>query len=735
MADFEKVWSLKVNATDAIKDLASLDRKLLDVNEVTKLTNRNFLKLNKSLQKTSVHSKKLRAGLSGVNRKLRESDRNLAEVGKAAVKSGRELDTFIGKRGAKAVKKLNTQVRATRFSMTKLRGGLDSASRKLSVMAVGFAGFGAVSVRNTLKLNENMANVATLLDNGGKEAFKLKKEIQDMSISSGKGTDDLSEGLYEVVSALGDTEEKMGQLRIAANAAIAGKSSTLESIKLLSAVTKGYGDTSEAAMKKVSDLSFLTVKMGQTTFPELAASMGRVVPTAAALNVSQEELFATFATLTGVTGNTAEVSTQMSSVLRAMLKPTTDLKDAVKKLGFESAAGMVKQLGMAESLRRLGDYAKGSETKLAAMFNRAEGMTAVFSLLGKNADNYNDKLKTFRSDSVSGMTMEAFRQQTEGINAQGHAFEIARRRVEVFSQKIGDRLIPVLAKLLDRIEPVLKYIEKMDAETIDSWIAFGKWVAIMAIATKSLSGILGVVQSLGSLSTMTAGINTAAQGMGNLAAQSSNALGFMSKLGLVGAAGAAGVALGTALNDIVLAPMTARRDRQTNEAGEAGFMGSQVGRGGSKEQKQQALAALLEKRKEFKRNAGKASAGDFFGAIASAVGAAEYSPAELRAHASKSMEKGIRDLEAGIASDEIGEWLSTGGRGSLRVSQDKRTQKSMTSIGGGGQGGTTVNTGNVNINVNGAKNPRATGKEVQRVMKNLGKDVDRYAAGVGASEQ
>ena len=51
-----------------------------------------------------------------------------------------------------------------------------------------------------------------------------------------------------------------------------------------------------------------------TTFPELAASIGRVVPVAAKMNVAQEELFAGFATLTGVTGSAAEVSTQLAGI-------------------------------------------------------------------------------------------------------------------------------------------------------------------------------------------------------------------------------------------------------------------------------------------------------------------------------------------------------------------------------------------------------------------------------------
>jgi TP901 family phage tail tape measure protein len=735
MADFEKVWSIKVTATDAIKDLALLDRKLLDVNKVTKLTNTNFLKLNKSLEKTSKNSQKLRDGLSSLGKKLDETDKDLKQIDSSALKAGKSLDRQIGKRGAAAVRKLAVQTKKAKFDIDKLRGGLDKASRRLSIMAIGMAGLGAVSVRNTLKINEGMANVSTLLNNGGKEVFKLKKEVQDMAIVTGQSTEDLSDGLYEVVSALGDTTEKMDQLKIASDAAIAGKSSTLESIKLLSAVTKGYGDTSAQAMTRVSDLAFMTVKLGQTTFPELAASMGRVIPTAAALNVSQEELFASFATMTGVTGNAAEVSTQLSSVLRAMLKPTDDMKKAVKDLGFKSAAAMVKQIGMAKSLELLGKHVKGSETKLAKLFNRAEGMTAVFSLLGKNADNFNEKLGIFNSDQVSGQTAEAYRRQTEGINAQGHAFRQAQRRVEVFSQRIGDRLIPVLAKLLDRIEPLIKYIENMSDETIDGWIALGKWVAIMAIATKGLSSFLGVVQSLGSLSTMIQGIDTAAGGMANLATQSSSALGFLSKLGLVGAAGAAGVALGSALNEIVLEPLAKERYRKTGEAEETGFLASQTAKTGDRAKIEKDLAAVRAAENEFKRTAGQASVWDLAGGLASAVGLADESPAQKRARTSASLKKGRADLEAALEAADVGDWLAGGAASPLRVTQAKKQQKIMSSLPGVGRGGTTVNTGAVNIKIDGAKNPKATGKEVKKVLKALGKDVDRVQASVGASEQ
>ena len=136
---------------------------------------------------------------------------------------------------------------------------------------------------------------------------------------------------------------------------------TTESLNLLSAVTKGYGDTSSEALRKASDLAFMTNKLGQTTFPELAASMGRVVPLASTLAVTQEELFASFATLTGVTGTANEVSTQMSAIQRALIKTTPQMADAIKKLGFSSAKTLIQERGLVGGLRDLIATTDGSQ--------------------------------------------------------------------------------------------------------------------------------------------------------------------------------------------------------------------------------------------------------------------------------------------------------------------------------------------------------------------------------------
>ena len=190
---------------------------------------------------------------------------------------------------------------------------------------VALTGLGAASFKFGNEINASMANVQTLIPGNVERIKELKAEVQSLAIETAKGTTDIADGLYQVISAFGDSADTAKILEINAKAATAGVATTLDAINLTSAVTKGYGDTTATAVQKVSDLAFNAVKLGQTTFPELAASIGRVTPLTAELGVSMEELFGVMATATGVTGSAAEVSTQLRGVMQSLLAPTKDM--------------------------------------------------------------------------------------------------------------------------------------------------------------------------------------------------------------------------------------------------------------------------------------------------------------------------------------------------------------------------------------------------------------------------
>lgn len=425
-----------------------------------------------------------------------------------------------------------------------------------AMVTLPIVGVGVAAVKMSTDLNATMANVNALIPTATGRITELKTAVQDMAISTGKGTKDLAGGLYEVISALGDSADTTKILEINAKAAAAGLATTQEALGLTTAVTKAYGDTSAEAFTKASDLAFVAVNLGQTTFPELAAAIGQVVPMAAKMRVAQEELFAGFASLTGVTGNTSEVSTQLSSVLRAMIKPTEEMSAVVKALGYNSSETMVQQLGLVGSVQALMSKTDGTTEAAGKLFGRAEALNAVFALTGPLADDVAVKME--RMKTAAGETELAFKVQTQGVNKLGFEWNQLKAKLEVTAQTLGDAMAPAMKSVLDLAKPMLDtvaglakkfaeappWIQKATVAVLGITAALGPMLIVAGSITKAIGSVIGF---FGLFAPASATVATGATGM-TVALAGASAM-WTSIVGVVSAAG-------TALLAFVSSPVT-----------------------------------------------------------------------------------------------------------------------------------------------------------------------------------
>lgn len=309
------------------------------------------------------------------------------------------------------------------------------------------AAAGTMAVQSAVEYQAQMQNVGTLLEGDVQGKLQsMSKELKQVSIDTGVATSDLTDGLYQVVSAFGESKDNVSQLEIAAKAAKAGGATTTDAINLLSAVTKGYGDTSADAMQKVSDLSFMTVKLGQTSFSELASSMGQVVPLASTLKVSQEELFGAMSTLTGVTGSTSEVTTQLKATMQSFLSPSTEMEKTLKKMGYASGAAALESEGLGGILNELMDSVNGDEVAFANLFSSVEAKNAVLALAGNQAENFSKKTKEMYE--ASGAADAAFDTQTASVQEMAAKIKNAG---SVMLESLGEEALPYIQDALQGV--------------------------------------------------------------------------------------------------------------------------------------------------------------------------------------------------------------------------------------------------------------------------------------------
>jgi len=413
--------------------------------------------------------------------------------------------------------------------MDELRQGLSDAEAQIKATEKRFEGFQAIGDRlsgmgqsltmgvtlpivgiataathTAMTFNAAMADVATLIPGNTQRVEELKTAVQDMAIETGRRTGDLARGLYQVISAFGDTADTANILEINTRAAATGMATTEEAIALTSAVTKGYGDTSAEAVAKAGDLALLTVRLGQTTFPELAGSIGRVTPLASAMGVSMEDLFATMATLTGVTGSAAEVSTQLRGVLQGLMDPSKEMQAALAAMGYESGTLALESLGLQGVLQGLAAQTGGNKEQLAGLWGQVEAGVGVLALTGGQADIFSQRLLDMQG--YAGTTDEAFAEVTEGVNEAGFTWQQMITALEVAGQTIGDILLPTLGSLMEILIPLLKRFADMDDETKRLIIIVG---GLAAAVGPLLMGLGFLFMAVGQIATGVATMKSA----------------------------------------------------------------------------------------------------------------------------------------------------------------------------------------------------------------------------------
>lgn len=330
-----------------------------------------------------------------------------------------------------------------------------------AVVALGTKG-----ALSAVKFQDQMSQVATLLDGDvNKRLEELGGNVKKLAMETGISTDMLTEGLYNVISALGDSADSMKILETATKGASAGNATVSESIDLLSAITKGYGDISAEAAQKASDLAFETLKLGQTSFSELAANMGKVIPLAVTMKVSQEELFGAMATLTGVTGNTAEVTTQLRATLQGFMQPTAKMEEALKRLGYANGMAALESEGLQGILEKLKQSVNDDEIAFTEFFGSVLAKNSVLALTGAQAEAFTEKTKAMYE--AIGATDRAFEKRANTVRA---SWERIKQTLNVGMINLGEKILPLVQQGLNLIlTGIDKFKEVLDenAERIE----------------------------------------------------------------------------------------------------------------------------------------------------------------------------------------------------------------------------------------------------------------------------
>ena len=325
----------------------------------------------------------------------------------------------------------------------KLAGGFKSLlSAMLPVLSVAaVVGFTKKSLEAFGEFEKGMNAIFTLLPKKSAEAEKaMGTRVRNMAKTYGIEMADATDAVYNALSAGVSEDNVFKFVETGVKASKAGMASLSDATATLNTIMNNYRNDNLDVMN-VSDLLFATIKKGVTSFPELASSIGDVLPTTAAANISFQQVAATMATLTATMGkgSTAKAGTSMRAMFEELNNSGSKTYKMFKQLngGVDFKTFMKNGGNVSDALGMIEKKAQSTGKTVADMFTSVESKKAV-NILTSNKKVFDENLEEFKN--VAGATDEAYKKMNRGWAAASGRLKAGFQDTMI---SFGDAIAPI----------------------------------------------------------------------------------------------------------------------------------------------------------------------------------------------------------------------------------------------------------------------------------------------------
>lgn len=379
--------------------------------------------------------------------------------------------------------------------------GTDQASTAIDALAQALLAAGVTAsvkaitdalmdcTQASMEFETAMAKVGTIADESQKPLGDMRNEILALSSETGKSVGELAEATYQAISASVATESAVDFVGTANKLAVGGFSDTTTAVDILTTAINAYGMSADDA-SKISDVLITTQNLGKTSVAQLGASMGMVIPLAAAYNMNLEDLAASYALLTANGTQTAQATTYVKAALNELGSTSSVVGSTLKKqTGKTFAELMAEGNSLGDVLQVLADSVDGDTTAFNNMWSSSEAGVGMLSILNSGTSKYNSLVQAM--EGSTGAATTAFEKMSETGEFAQRRFQNATENLKI---AIGDELAPELMELQQSGADAMEWATEFVKEHPEVVAAVTALAAALAVLAAALVGLLVVQQ-------------------------------------------------------------------------------------------------------------------------------------------------------------------------------------------------------------------------------------------------
>lgn len=379
------------------------------------------------------------------------------------------------------------------------------------------------ATKSAVNFNSQIQAMGPLLTNGGTVTAKYKAQLDQLSQASlkwskqyGISTAKINEGMSEMIKRGYTAKQTLGAMPSVLNATKASgedfntvmnvSTSTLEQFGLKSNSTAGTLKNTA----RVTDTLTYVANATASGFSDLGEAMTYVGPTAKSTGISLEETAAILGVMAnqGIEGSVA--GTALRGALTRLLKPSKQNIEGFKKLGINVEDFKKGTLTMPDIIDKIKKHTKGwtqeQRSAAIAMAFGTEAQAGMNALI--NAGSGELRKYTKGAEQAGGTTKKIADQLN---NTDAAKFERFKASVQALGIEVGQKLLPALMPIVEKITDWVEAFGKLDSSTQQT-------IVKLALFGAALGPVLSAVGRVGAgIGTLTKGFGTLATGIGKIA--------------------------------------------------------------------------------------------------------------------------------------------------------------------------------------------------------------------------
>ena len=378
-------------------------------------------------------------------------------------------------------------------SLDKTASSMQKFGKNLSMYVTApILGLGAAAFNAEKKFDHQMNMMVTMVGLAKDEVEAMRTPVMNLASETGIMAKELADAMqYITSSGFEDTAEALDILSASAKVAAVNQVEVKNVSDLVTSAMNAYRQSGLQA-SEVTDMLVRSVALGKAEFEDLVAAMGIILPVAADMGVTFEEISGMMAMLTR-TGTTAETAaTQLRQLLSQLMGPASQAHEALESLNWSADAfrKTVAEKGLFQALIQFKDklYDLGSIEIADDVFGNIRALSAFLNVTGEAMEE-NIYVAEQMKNSI-GETDRAFKEYSNTITAVwNRAMTDSNNALIELGTSLKEFILPLLITFSNSIKNLAAWWRELS----DSQKYFIQVTAVVAV---SLGPIITLVAKM-----------------------------------------------------------------------------------------------------------------------------------------------------------------------------------------------------------------------------------------------